>query len=92
MNAFGWDRTTKNELSQIGNGTESSNCRSEPQVLGSLIVAKNGLGTRLGPGILAAMAEDSAKKMKLSSYKVGVNAVILMLSSLVPGLVSVVGN
>ena len=38
------------------------------------------------------MAEDSAKKMKLSSYNVGVNAVILMLSSLVPGLVSVVGN
>jgi len=38
------------------------------------------------------MAEDSAKKMKLSSYKVGVNAVILMVSTLVPGLVSVVGN
>ena len=30
------------------------------------------------------MAEDSAKKMKLSSYNVGVNAVILMPSSLVP--------
>jgi len=30
------------------------------------------------------MAEDSAKKMKLSSYKVCVNAVILMPSNLVP--------